>query len=133
MASSEQQQIPPQLRQLIEARRQIELRMVPVDGEIHEHRLVLDHLKLVESDRRCYHLNNAGTLVERTASAVVPMLEERLGNLKHVLEELGEQYKKANKAVHDYCQQHGLGGRRMQGAESVSAGEMSSKPAGLAV
>ena len=56
------------------------------------HRLVLETLKLLPGDRKCFRMIN-GVLVERTVSDVLPALQTNADGLKNVLEDLLKQYR----------------------------------------
>lgn len=55
-------------------------------------RLVLDTLKPLPGDRKCFRMIN-GVLTERTVKEVIPMLETNTTGLKQALDALVEQYK----------------------------------------
>ncbi|KAK4909981.1 Cochaperone prefoldin complex subunit, partial [Elasticomyces elasticus] len=63
-----------------------------IEGEIEEHKLVLDTLKPLPEDRTCFRLIN-GVLVQRTVKEVLPALQANNDGLKQVLDGLMKQYK----------------------------------------
>ncbi|KAG8527029.1 uncharacterized protein KY384_008458 [Bacidia gigantensis] len=64
-----------------------------IEQDAEEHKLVLETLDPLPSDRKCFRMIN-GVLVERTVKDVKPALETNSEGLKKVLEELLKQYKK---------------------------------------
>ncbi|MCJ1343870.1 hypothetical protein MMC31_002068 [Peltigera leucophlebia] len=64
-----------------------------VEQETEEHRLVLETLKPLSIDRKCFRMIN-GVLVERTVKDVMPALETNSEGLKKVLDDLVKQYKR---------------------------------------
>lgn len=56
-------------------------------------RLVLDTLKPLPPDRKCFRMIN-GVLVERTVQEVMPALVTNSDGLKKVLDDLVKQYKR---------------------------------------
>ena len=59
---------------------------------VHNARLVLDTLRPLPGDRKCFRMIN-GVLVERTVKDVVPALETNSEGLAKVLDDLIKQYK----------------------------------------
>lgn len=57
-------------------------------------RLVLETLKPLPSDRKCFRMIN-GVLVERTIADAMPSLQTNADNMKQVLDGLLKQYKTA--------------------------------------
>ncbi|KAI5786393.1 Prefoldin beta-like protein, partial [Peziza echinospora] len=64
-----------------------------IEQESEEHKLVLETLQPLPTERTCFRLIN-GVLVERTVGDVVPALETTFEGLKKVLEGLVKDYKK---------------------------------------
>lgn len=56
------------------------------------HRLVLETLTPLPSDRKCFRTIN-GVLVERTVGDVLPTLQSNSENMNKALEQLAKQYK----------------------------------------
>ncbi|KAI4102812.1 MAG: hypothetical protein LQ339_004551 [Xanthoria mediterranea] len=64
-----------------------------VEQETEEHKLVLETLKPLPGERKCFRMIN-GVLVERTVKDVLPALQTNSDGLKRVLDELVKQYKR---------------------------------------
>ncbi|KAI4269563.1 MAG: hypothetical protein L6R38_007419 [Xanthoria sp. 2 TBL-2021] len=64
-----------------------------VEQETEEHKLVLETLKPLPGERKCFRMIN-GVLVERTVKDVLPALQINSDGLKRVLDELVKQYKR---------------------------------------
>ncbi|KAI4098070.1 MAG: hypothetical protein L6R37_006709 [Teloschistes peruensis] len=64
-----------------------------IEQETEEHKLVLETLKPLPDDRKCFRMIN-GVLVERTVKDVIPALQTNSDGLRKVLDELVKQYKR---------------------------------------
>ena len=60
---------------------------------VYTDRLVLDNLKLLPHDRKCFRMIN-GVLIEKSIKDVLPALQTNSQGLKKVLDELLKQYKR---------------------------------------
>ncbi|QIW95317.1 hypothetical protein AMS68_000835 [Peltaster fructicola] len=63
-----------------------------VEQETEEHKLVLETLTPLSSERKCFRMIN-GVLVERTVGEVLPQLQTNADGLKKILEDLVKQYR----------------------------------------
>ncbi|SZF02939.1 unnamed protein product [Blumeria hordei] len=70
---------------------QIARKLGDIEQELEEHRLVLESLEKLPSERKCFRMIN-GVLVERTVADVVPALQTNSDGLRQVLNELVKQY-----------------------------------------
>ncbi|KAJ1679559.1 Cochaperone prefoldin complex subunit [Spiromyces aspiralis] len=76
-----------------------------LEMEVDEHSLVIDTMKPLNADRKCFRLVN-GVLVERTVKEVLPALEANRKGIKDVVEKLLEEYKKKEKAFKELQAKH---------------------------
>ncbi|KAJ6264609.1 putative prefoldin subunit 2 [Drechslerella dactyloides] len=72
---------------------QLAQRIGEVEQDVEEHKLVIDSLKPVSEDRRCFRMIN-GVLTERKAGEVLPALTTNVDGLKKVLDGLVKEYKR---------------------------------------
>ncbi|KAK5113062.1 hypothetical protein LTR62_003641 [Meristemomyces frigidus] len=63
-----------------------------IEQEAEEHKLVLETLTPLPSDRKCFRMIN-GILTERTVGEVLPTLQTNAEGLKKVLEDLVKSYR----------------------------------------
>jgi chaperonin cofactor prefoldin len=62
------------------------------NSTLSDHRLVIDTLKPLPQERKCFRMVN-GVLVERTVEEVLPTLQTNSDGLQQVLEDMLKQYK----------------------------------------
>ncbi len=65
-------------------------RIAELEGQIHEHTLVLDQLRALEDGRRCHRLVG-GALIEKTVGAVRPEIDENLRKFHEMVKSLQDQ------------------------------------------
>ncbi|KAK9382490.1 Prefoldin subunit-domain-containing protein [Kockiozyma suomiensis] len=72
-----------------------------LESETDEHKLVLDTLKPLPVDRKCFRMIG-GVLVERTVGEVIPALETNAGGVEAVLKQLVEEYRKTEEDMRNW-------------------------------
>lgn len=82
-------------------------------------RMVIDTLKNVNEDRRCFRLIG-GVLTERKVKDVLPVLLTNQEKLKEFIEKLHEQIGKKGQEINQYREKHNI---RFRGLESASKQE----------
>ncbi|KAN0069601.1 Prefoldin beta-like protein [Elaphomyces granulatus] len=87
-----QQELQLQYSNFKNTLQQLAQKIGDVEQEAEEHKLVIETLEPLPSDRRCFRMVN-GVLVERTVKDVIPSLKTNSDGLKQVLDELLKQYK----------------------------------------
>uniref|UniRef100_A0A8C4QIN6 Prefoldin subunit 2 n=1 Tax=Eptatretus burgeri TaxID=7764 RepID=A0A8C4QIN6_EPTBU len=112
-------------------------RAADMDMESAEHRLVIDALKDVEPERRCFRMVG-GVLMERTVGEVLPALELNYNQIVKLLENLNQKVAEKSQALNAYRAKHnisGLGGSGGQGddTEPGTEGDKPTKPLGTSV
>ncbi|CAH0388330.1 unnamed protein product [Bemisia tabaci] len=75
--------------------------------EIFEYKLVIDTLKDVEGDRKCYHAIG-GILCEKTVKDVLPKLVDTSSKLEGLCQTLEEQLTKKGIEINEFKQKHQL-------------------------
>ncbi|KAF7719905.1 Prefoldin subunit 2 [Penicillium ucsense] len=97
---SSQQQIDPKKQQELQLQytnfkntlQQLASKIGDIEQEAEEHKLVIETLDPLPSDRKCFRMVN-GVLVERTVQDVLPALKTNSDGLKQVLDDMLKQYK----------------------------------------
>lgn len=77
---------------------QLSTKIGELEGEAEEHKLVLESLRPMDKDRKCFRMIG-GALVEKTVGEVIPMLETNESGLRSVLETLAKDYQKTNEEM----------------------------------
>ncbi|KAL3461481.1 prefoldin subunit 2 [Aspergillus heterothallicus] len=92
VSSKKQQELQLQYTNYKNTLQQLAQKIGDIEQEAEEHKLVIDTLKPLPQERKCFRMVN-GVLVERTVQDVLPSLETNSDGLRQVLEELLKQYK----------------------------------------
>ena len=95
-------------------------RIAELDGERHEHALVLQTLKPLEPGRKCHRLVG-GALVERTVATVTPEVENALAQIDNVLKNFNEQLVKKDKELEAFVIQYKISTKGKGGAAPAAA------------
>ncbi|KAL8749920.1 MAG: hypothetical protein Q9199_007394 [Rusavskia elegans] len=93
VSAKKQQELQQQYTNFKNNLQQLADRIGNVEQETEEHKLVLETLKPLPGERKCFRMIN-GVLVERTVKDVLPALQINADGLKRVLDELVKQYKR---------------------------------------
>ncbi|XP_067013407.1 prefoldin subunit 2 [Anabrus simplex] len=102
--------------------RQLASKLSELELEQHEHKLVIDTLKEVDGDRKCFRMIG-GVLCERTVKDVLPVLitnKEQLGN---VISTLSEQLSKKGVELNEYKEKYNIRLRGQDEAATEAEGE----------
>ncbi|KAI1001315.1 hypothetical protein K3495_g6885 [Podosphaera aphanis] len=91
MTPKKQQELQEQYTNFKSGLEQLARKLGDIEQELEEHRLVLESLEPLPSDRKCFRMIN-GVLVERTVKDVMPALKTNSQGLRQVLEDLVKQY-----------------------------------------
>ena len=107
-------------------------RIMEVEDESAENKLVLGTITKLEDDRKCWRLIN-GVIFERTKAEVVPELEQMIANCLVVTKQLNEGLgqKKQEMAKLEQAYEHIMKAAKERKAEAVETGEQ--KPGGVLV
>lgn len=102
-----QQEVAAKYQQLENQRRQLMAKMSELEGEQHEHGLVVDCLSKVDSNRKCFRMIG-GVLVERTVKEVLPAVSQNKNQIGQVLTVLTKQFESKSKEVEDFKSKYGI-------------------------
>ncbi|KAJ4441507.1 probable prefoldin subunit 2 [Periplaneta americana] len=75
--------------------------------ELHEHKIVIDTLKEVDGNRKCFKMVG-GVLCERTVKEVLPVLISNRDQLAKFIESLTEQLSKKGQEVNEYKDKYNI-------------------------
>ncbi|XP_056401495.1 prefoldin subunit 2 [Hyla sarda] len=78
-----------------------------LEMELNEHILVIDTLKDVDHNRRCYRMVG-GVLVERTVKEVLPALENNKDQINKIMETLSAQLQTKGRELNEYREKHNI-------------------------
>lgn len=114
---SSSQQKPPtgpsdqELAQQFNAQKQelqsIAAKISELEMERDEHKLVIDTIEPLSSDRKCFRLIG-GVLVERTVADVLPQVTSNLDGIKQMIEQLLKTYKTKELAHQEFQKKHNI-------------------------
>jgi prefoldin subunit 2 len=82
-------------------------RIAELEGEIHEHTLVLDQLKELDDGRRAHRLIG-GALLEKTVGTVRPEIQENLNKFGAMIKMLQEQLVRKEKEMEDFMTENNI-------------------------
>ncbi|KAL1452122.1 hypothetical protein WDU94_006430 [Cyamophila willieti] len=94
--------------------RQIATKLSELEQELTEHKIVLDTLKDLDGDRRCFRLIG-GVLCEKTVKEVIPTLTSNRDQLNTLITSLNEQLTKKGIEINEYKDKYDI---QMQGNKS---------------
>jgi len=78
-----------------------------LEMESEEHKLVIDTIEPMNSDRKCFRLIG-GVLVERTVEEILPAVKANNEGIKTIMHQLLEQYKKKEEAFRAFQKEHDI-------------------------
>ncbi|XP_029436496.1 prefoldin subunit 2 [Rhinatrema bivittatum] len=84
-----------------------------LEMELNEHTLVIDTLKEVDQNRKCYRMVG-GVLVERTVKEVLPALENNKEQINKIIESLNTQLQTKGRELNEFREKHNI---RLMGEE----------------
>jgi len=102
-----QQEIVAKFQQLRENQRNIATKITELDQDIKEHETVIEALKDVDPDRKCFQMIG-GVLTEKTVKDVVPNLEDKKTKINGITEHLHKELKKAGEDLIKYKEEHNI-------------------------
>lgn len=95
------------LQKLREQQKNIVVELSRVEEDKREHERVLEVLKPMEGDRKCYRMVGT-TLVEHQISTVIPILETTLKNLDTLASSLKDNLVEKGKEMQEYTEKHNI-------------------------
>ncbi|KAK9454100.1 Prefoldin subunit-domain-containing protein [Dipodascopsis uninucleata] len=93
ISSKKQSELQSQYNEYKSTLQQLAQKIGELESEGDEHKLVLETLRPLENDRKCFRMIG-GVLVERTVGEVIPALENNAQGVETVLQQLVKEYKK---------------------------------------
>ncbi|XP_070534938.1 prefoldin subunit 2-like [Ptychodera flava] len=102
-----QEQIIGGFNMLRQEQRQMATKIAELETEQNEHKAVVETLKEVDGDRRCFRLIG-GVLVERTVKEILPALELNRQKIGELIETVNEQLVKKAKEINDYREKYNI-------------------------
>merc|ERR1712142_305854 len=102
-----QQEIIAQFQKMRENQRNLASKISELEVDIKEHETVIEALKEVSSDRKCFQLIG-GVLTEKTVGDVVPNLINKKGQIGSVTEHLHKELEKTGQELIKYKEEHNI-------------------------
>jgi prefoldin subunit 2 len=96
-------------------------KMSEIEMDRKEHELVIEALKEVDGDRKCFRMVG-GVLVERTVKEVLPVMTNNYEQLGKVLETLQQQLEAKGRELQEYREKHNIQLRGDEEARNAAAG-----------
>ncbi|EFO24671.1 KE2 family protein [Loa loa] len=93
------------LQQLREQQKNIVMELTRVEDDKREHERVLQVLKKMEGDRKCFRMVGT-TLVQHEIRTVLPILESTLQNLDALVESMKDNLIEKGKEMQEYTDKH---------------------------
>merc|ERR1712198_131373 len=102
-----QQEIVATFQKMRENQRNLASKISELEVDIREHETVIEALKEVAADRKCFQLIG-GVLTEKTAGDVVPNLINKKTQINGVTEHLHKELEKAGQELIKYKEEHNI-------------------------
>ncbi|XP_031617845.1 probable prefoldin subunit 2 [Contarinia nasturtii] len=111
------------LQALRNEQRNIVSNISTLELDLKEHKTVIDTLKSVDEDRKCFRLIG-GVLCERTVKSVLPQLNDAKEQLEKLIAQRQEQLTSKGVEINKFREKHNIKikGEGSPGAESSTAG-----------
>ncbi|XP_033641500.1 prefoldin subunit 2-like [Asterias rubens] len=119
------EQIVGKFNQLRQEQRSLMSKIAELEGDQNEHRLVIEALKDVNGERKCFRLVG-GVLVERTVKDVTPALQHNKDQLGKLVEALTKQVEAKGKEINDFREKHNI---RVKGEQAPDQADVSNDKA----
>eukprot|EP00745_Piridium_sociabile_P037699 TRINITY_DN68723_c0_g1_i1.p1 TRINITY_DN68723_c0_g1~~TRINITY_DN68723_c0_g1_i1.p1 ORF type:complete len:145 (-),score=41.07 TRINITY_DN68723_c0_g1_i1:6-440(-) len=94
-------------QELRQQQRNIASRIAEVEMDMKEHELVIDTLKEVTPDRRCYRMVG-GVLVERTVGDVLPTLTTNKDQMSQFVDNMSKQLEVKGREINTYREENNI-------------------------
>ncbi|XP_072166197.1 prefoldin subunit 2-like [Diadema setosum] len=114
------EQIIAGFNQLRQEQRALVSKIAELESDQNEHRLVLETLKEVDGERKCFRLVG-GVLVERTVKDVIPALTHNKEQIEKLTENLTKQMEMKGREINEYREKHNLRVRGEQPSEQPTS------------
>ncbi|KAL3886766.1 hypothetical protein ACJMK2_026739 [Sinanodonta woodiana] len=123
------EQIIAGFQELRQQQRGIASKISEIEMDMKEHELVIETLKDVDQDRKCFRLVG-GVLVERTVKDVLPALISNKEQMFHMVKTLAKQLENKGVEINTYREQHNLKIKGEESSQPVEKKEQDSSKAG---
>ncbi|KAH9395861.1 Prefoldin subunit 2 [Tyrophagus putrescentiae] len=100
--------------------RAISNRLISLEADVNEHRLVLDALKQVDEERKAFRLVG-GVLIEQKVKDVIPDLQTNIEKMMSAAESSEARMKEKGAQIQEYVKEHNLASLLRPGAVPVAA------------
>ena len=101
------EQILAGFNQLRQAQRSINNKIIELENDLNEHVLVIDALKSVDQDRKCFR-SIGGVLVERNVKEILPSVIENKEMIAKTIEALKSKVVEKGQEINDYMDKHNI-------------------------
>ncbi|CAJ0948630.1 unnamed protein product [Ranitomeya imitator] len=101
------EQVVAGFNRLRQEQRGLASKAAELEMELNEHTLVIDTLKDVDQDRKCYRMVG-GVLVERTVKEVLPALQNNKDQINKIIETLSSQLQTKGRELNEYREKHNI-------------------------
>ncbi|XP_046340895.1 prefoldin subunit 2-like [Haliotis cracherodii] len=118
-----QEQIIAGFQELRQQQRILATKISEIEMDMKEHELVIETLKEVDSDRKCFRMVG-GVLVERTVKDVLPALVNNKDQMNNLVGTLTKQLETKGTDINKYREHHGL---KIRGEETKDTPETQDK------
>ncbi|KAL4229502.1 Prefoldin subunit 2 [Mactra antiquata] len=127
-----QEQIIAGFQEMRQQQRQFAGKISDIEMDLKEHELVIETLKEVDDDRKCFRLVG-GVLVERTVKDVLPALVNNKDQMGKLVESLTKQLEQKGVEINQYREQHNLKIKGEDSKEPEKQDKDSAKSGGVLV
>jgi len=127
LSPSEQQQIALTYRAMLAEVQQLSQKSAELDAERGEHSPVINAIKDLDPDRRCFRLIG-GVLVERTIKEVLPAVQRNNEKISEVIESLSDSLQTKQKAVNEFQAKYNLNVQASKSGSGSSETSADAKP-----
>ncbi|KAJ1913656.1 Cochaperone prefoldin complex subunit [Tieghemiomyces parasiticus] len=106
-AKPSDQEIVAQFNGMKQELQSIAQKIGELEMEVDEHKLVIDTMKPLNTDRKCFRLVG-GVLVERTVGEVLPALTTNFDGIKGIIGQLMQTYKKKEEEMNSFQKKYNI-------------------------
>jgi len=118
--AEDQQQIIMTYKGMLSESQSIAQKIGELDAERNEHGLVINAIKDLDPNRRCFRLIG-GVLVERTIKEVLPAVQKNYEGIGELIAQLHNQLKLKQTALNEFQAKHNIGVKQAQSTSQDSS------------
>ncbi|GAB6019253.1 Prefoldin subunit 2 [Chamberlinius hualienensis] len=127
-----QEQIISGFNQLRQEQRALVAKAAELEMELNEHNLVIETLKQVDGERKCYRMIG-GVLVERRAKDILPALTSNQEQLGKFITTLNQQIAAKGQEINEFREKHNIRFRGQEENVAKSSDSQSKQSQGVLV